>query len=77
MLVLGLGGAVISIVSGNVSMTISGMSLSAIVGVILNLVLKNELDDEDTYTPDAIMDDVDNEPEIILNEKSKKKKARK
>lgn len=77
MLVLGLGGAVISIVSGNVSMTISGMSLSAIVGVILNLVLKNELDDEDSYTPDAIMDDVDNEPEIILNKKSKKKKARK
>ena len=42
MLVLGLGGATISIVSGDISVTISGMSLAAIVGIILNLCLPNE-----------------------------------
>ncbi len=39
MLVLGLGGAAISIVYGDLSITISGMSLAAIVGIILNLCL--------------------------------------
>ena len=39
MLVLGLGGAVLTIQSGNVSVSITGMSLAAIVGIILNLVL--------------------------------------
>ncbi len=42
MLVLGLGGAAISIVSGDISVTISGMSLAAIVGIILNLCLPTE-----------------------------------
>lgn len=42
MLVLGLGGAAISIVSGDLSITISGMSLAAIVGIILNLILPEE-----------------------------------
>lgn len=42
MLVLGLGGAVISIVSGELAITISGMSLAAIVGIILNLCLPEE-----------------------------------
>lgn len=42
MLVLGLGGATISIVSGDVSVTISGMSLAAIVGILINLFLPNE-----------------------------------
>ena len=42
MLVLGLGGAVISIVSGDLAITISGMSLAAITGIILNLALPNE-----------------------------------
>ena len=41
MLVLGLGGAAISIVSGDLSVTLSGMSLASIFGIILNLVLKN------------------------------------
>ena len=45
MLVLGLGGAVISIVHGDLSVTISGMSLSAIVGILLNLLLPNENED--------------------------------
>lgn len=42
MLVLGLGGAAISIVSGDLSVTISGMSLAAIVGILLNLLLPDE-----------------------------------
>lgn len=42
MLVLGLGGAAISIVSGDLSITISGMSLAAIIGILLNLCLPNE-----------------------------------
>ena len=41
MLVLGLGGAAISIVSGDISVTISGMSLAAIVGIVLNLCMPN------------------------------------
>lgn len=40
MLVLGLGGAAISIVKGDISLSISGMSLAAIVGIILNLIIK-------------------------------------
>ena len=39
MLVLGLGGAVISITTKDVNVSISGMSLAAIVGIILNLIL--------------------------------------
>ncbi len=42
MLVLGLGGAAISIVSGDLSVTISGMSLAAIIGILINLFLPNE-----------------------------------
>ena len=42
MLVLGLGGATLAVVSGDLSISISGMSLAAIVGVILNLVIPEE-----------------------------------
>lgn len=45
MLVLGLGGAVIAITNGDFSLTISGMSLSAVVGIILNMFLSST--DED------------------------------
>ena len=38
MLVLGLGGASVSLVSGDFSVSISGMSLAAVIGIILNLV---------------------------------------
>ena len=47
MLVLGLGGAAISIISGNLSVTISGMSLASIVGILLNLFLKSEEDEKE------------------------------
>ncbi len=43
MLVIGLGGTTISIVSGNMNLVISGMSLSAIIGIILNLILKSDV----------------------------------
>ena len=42
MLVLGLGGAAVSIVSGDLSITVSGMSLASIVGIILNIALPKE-----------------------------------
>ena len=42
MLVLGLGGAAISIISGDLSITISGMSLASIIGIILNISLPKE-----------------------------------
>ena len=42
MLVLGLGGAAVAIVSGDLSLTISGMSLAAIVGILLNCLLPSE-----------------------------------
>ena len=47
MLVLGLGGAAISIASGDLSITISGMSLAAIVGILLNLCMPNEKTEKD------------------------------
>ena len=46
MLVLGLGGAAISIVHGDLAVTISGMSLAAIVGILLNLLLPDEVEDD-------------------------------
>ncbi len=46
MLVLGLGGAAISIVSGDLSVTISGMSLASIAGILLNLTLRGKEDEE-------------------------------
>ncbi len=42
MLVLGLGGATISIVSGDFSIAFSGMSLAAISGILLNLLLPDK-----------------------------------
>ena len=42
MLVLGLGGAALSIVYADLSISISGMSLAAIIGVILNLCIPEE-----------------------------------
>ena len=43
MLVLGLGGAAFSIATGNgLSVQISGMSLAAIAGILLNLIIPDE-----------------------------------
>ena len=49
MLVLGLGGAALTLGTQDVSLTFSGMSLAAIVGILLNLLLPNE---EETITKD-------------------------
>ena len=47
MLVLGLGGAAFSIKTGNgMAVQISGMSLAAIVGILLNLFIPGEEDEE-------------------------------
>ena len=42
MLILGLGGAIITINSGDISVSLTGMSLAAIFGIILNLILKEK-----------------------------------
>lgn len=42
MLVLGLGGAAISLATNNISISISGMSLAAIIGILLNLLIPEE-----------------------------------
>lgn len=47
MLVLGLGGATISCVSGDFSITISGTSLAAVIGIVLNLLLPEDSNDEE------------------------------
>ena len=50
MLLLGLGGAIVTISGGDLSVSITGMSLSAVVGIILNAILnpsKEKLDEEE------------------------------
>ena len=47
MLVLGLGGAVISFTHGNFILSISEMSLAAIVGILLNLLLPDEKEERE------------------------------
>lgn len=42
MLVLGLGGAAISLLTKNINISISGMSLAALVGILLNLLIREE-----------------------------------
>ena len=79
MLVLGLGGAAIAITSGDLSLTISGMSLASIVGILLNLFLKDDtleeeiatLSPEDTEILKLMINDYKN------NLKTTKKKNRK
>ncbi|MDE5631140.1 MAG: NCS2 family nucleobase:cation symporter [Bacilli bacterium] len=62
MLVLGLGGAAIAIVSGDLSVTISGMSLAAIIGIILNLILPNEVVEENNE------DSLEEDEEVVVEE---------
>ena len=46
MFVIGLGSAAVSLTSGDLSLTISGMSLASIFGILLNLILKSEDENE-------------------------------
>lgn len=70
MLVLGLGGAAIAIVSGDLSVTISGMSLAAIVGIILNLLLPNEEEEEEEEIAEE--DELEEEEEEVKSAPAKK-----
>lgn len=67
MLVLGLGGATISIISGDISVTISGMSLAAIVGVLINLFLPNERETEENIKQ------IEEKSKILVEEKVEEK----
>ena len=62
MLVLGLGGAAVSFVSGDFSLSISGMSLAAIVGILLDLLLPNETNTQDTTDNTNIAETIDTTP---------------
>ena len=46
MLILGLGGAIITVESGDLSFSLTGMSLAAIVGILLNLLLKKRKEEK-------------------------------
>ena len=52
MLVLGLGGATLSLVHGDISISISGMALAAIIGVVLNLVIPERKEDNE-FVPEV------------------------
>ena len=54
MLVLGLGGAAISFTTGNFTLSLSGMCLAAIVGILLNLCLPEEKEDDDEKIPEEV-----------------------
>ncbi len=49
MLILGLGGAIITISSGDLSVSVTGMSLATIVGIILNLILRPDKDKKTSH----------------------------
>ena len=68
MLVLGLGGAAFSISTGNgMAVQISGMSLAAIVGILLNLLLPSEKDDNKKESPSSRKEEKINVPTISKN----------
>lgn len=71
MLVLGLGGAAISIVSGDLSVTISGMSLAAIVGILLNLLLPDEKENNTEEKQTAENKEVAEASNEVKNEEKK------
>lgn len=75
MLVLGLGGAIVNIAT----VTVSGMSLAAIVGVLLNLLLPKEDEEIEMEKEDKIMDAKiqKNELKVELEENKKDKKNKK
>ncbi len=74
MLVLGLGGAVIAITNGDFSLTISGMSLAALVGIILNMFLSSTDDDvavlieDDSQYVRKLKNDIKNELTVELKQ---------
>lgn len=80
MLVLGLGGAAISIASGDLAITISGMSLASIVGIILNLTLPEEESLETIGDANVISErssDINEEKAVKSKKQTNGKKAKK
>ena len=75
MLVLGLGGAAISIIHGDLSVTISGMSLAAIIGILLNLLLPDEKEDENISKSEEKQKEVDYKSEANAMEEMKDDKT--
>ena len=75
MLVLGLGGAAISIIHGDLSVTISGMSLAAIIGILLNLLLPDEKEDENISKSEEKQKEVDYKSEANVVEEVKNDKT--
>ncbi len=69
MLVLGLGGAIITIGGGDISVSLTGMSLAAVVGILLNLLLPKGEELELVEGP--------SEKEETIEEKSKKETKKK
>lgn len=67
MLVLGLGGAILTLESGDVSVSITGMSLAAIVGILLNLLLP-KINEENK------VEEIKEEVKITPKKKNKKRK---
>ena len=65
MLVLGLGGAILSFNYGDFSLSFSGMSLAAIVGIILNLALPNEKDTDSNNQKKTEENEMANENEKL------------
>ena len=64
MLVLGLGGAAVTIATKDLTLSISGMALASIVGIILNLVLPKDKEKELNLEAKSILEDK-NDAEIL------------
>ena len=79
MLVLGLGGAAISIISGDLSITISGMSLAAVIGILINLCIPEnktkEQKDKEKKIKEAKKEEKDKAKEAKKAEKKEKVKV--
>lgn len=77
MLVLGLGGAAISIISGDLSITISGMSLAAVIGILINLCIPEnktkEQKEKDKKIKEAKKEEKAKEKEAKAEKKDKEK----
>ena len=69
MLVLGLGGAVLSITHGDITLSFSGMSLAAIVGILLNLLLPEEKEDIGSDNASKAQEELKDTKEINENKK--------
>lgn len=77
MLVLGLGGAILTFQSGDISVSFTGMSLAAIVGIILNLTLPKGEEErcEESALAEPIVAVVTKEKSQRKNKSTSKKKT--